>query len=291
MRALANDGATASRQEPACTTPEELAKVVGEMPRIRPPEPTFATPPAYQRTTYQQGTYGRPPMPPGVTQPLAATPPAPLQSRTGKALKWAVSALLIAALGLGSWQLADALMDRDKSGDSGGTSQTDDSGDKNKPPANGPLKIEGAEEYGGGGALQNPADVGKTYDGNGSTYWRTKSFIGGPKLAPYRKGVGIVYDLGSEQNVSAASIALRYGGDHTTVELYATNSLSPSSSVTSMKQIATGTTTDTSLKAKGKEAVKTRYVLVWLTDVPHAPKDQFSSAGYKQAITDVKFTS
>jgi len=26
-----------------------------------------------------------------------ATPPAPLQSRTGKALKWAVSALLIAA--------------------------------------------------------------------------------------------------------------------------------------------------------------------------------------------------
>ncbi|MDG4857424.1 protein kinase family protein [Streptomyces sp. T-3] len=291
MRALANDGATASRQEPPCTTPEELAKAVGEMPRIRPPEPTFATPPSYQRTTYQQGTYGRPTMPPGVTQPLSATPPAPLQSRTGKALKWAVSALLIAALGLGSWQLADALMDRDKSGDSGGTSQTDDKGDKNKPPANEPLKVEGAQEYAPDGSPQNVGDVGKTYDGNSSTYWRTKSFIGGPRLAPYKKGVGIVYDLGSEKDVSAASIALRYGGDHTTIKLYATNSLSPSSSVTSMKPIATGTTTDTALKAKGEKAVKTRYVLVWLTDVPYAPKDQFSRAGYKQAITDVKFTS
>ncbi|MEU5157828.1 protein kinase family protein, partial [Glycomyces sp. NPDC021274] len=34
MRALVNDGATASRQEPPCTTPEELAKAVAAMPRI-----------------------------------------------------------------------------------------------------------------------------------------------------------------------------------------------------------------------------------------------------------------
>ncbi len=36
--------------------------------------------------------------------------------------------------------------------------------------------------------------------------------------------------------------------------------------------------------------MKTRYVLVWLTALPYAPDDQFSDAGYKQAITDVKFT-
>ena len=88
-------------------------KAIGEMPRIRPPEPAFTAPPEYQRTTYQQGTYGRPAPHPGVTQQVTAPPP-PLQSRTGKALKWAVSALLIAALGLGSWQLADALMDREQ---------------------------------------------------------------------------------------------------------------------------------------------------------------------------------
>ncbi|MGC5412071.1 serine/threonine protein kinase, partial [Streptomyces sp. DT225] len=95
MRALANDGATASRQEQPCTTPDELAKAVAAMPRIPPPEPVFTAPPEYQRTTYQQGTYGRPAAAgPLVTQPVVQAPPAPLQSRTGRALKWAVSALL-----------------------------------------------------------------------------------------------------------------------------------------------------------------------------------------------------
>lgn len=46
MRALANDGATASRQEPPCTTPDELAKAVAAMPRIRPPEPAYTPPPS-----------------------------------------------------------------------------------------------------------------------------------------------------------------------------------------------------------------------------------------------------
>ncbi|HEY8978587.1 MAG TPA: protein kinase family protein, partial [Streptomyces sp.] len=145
MRALVNDGATASRHEAACTTPEELVKAIGEMPRIRPPEPVFTAPPDYQRTTYQQGTYGRPPHP-GVTQPVP-TPPPPLQTRTGKAMKWAVSALLIAALGLGSWQLAEALI-QSRGSDS---NQTQTDGDGNKPsstpkPAK-VLTIEDAAEY------------------------------------------------------------------------------------------------------------------------------------------------
>ncbi|MEU9757076.1 protein kinase family protein, partial [Streptomyces althioticus] len=128
MRALANDGATASRHESPCTTPEELVKAIGEMPRIRPPEPAFTAPPDYQRTTYQQGSYGRPAASPRVTQPTPVPPP-PLQSRTGKALKWAVSALLIAALGLGSWQLADALMDQGGTADDTTNTQTTDGDD------------------------------------------------------------------------------------------------------------------------------------------------------------------
>ena len=130
MRALANDGATASRHESPCTTPEELVKAIGEMPRIRPPEPAYTAPPQYQRTAYQQGAYGRPAPHPGVTQPVP-TPPPPLQSRTGKALKWSVSALLIAALGLGSWQLADALMERGGKADDQNQTQTTDGNDKN----------------------------------------------------------------------------------------------------------------------------------------------------------------
>ncbi|MEV8127057.1 protein kinase family protein [Streptomyces sp. NPDC085944] len=290
MRALANDGATASRHESPCTTPEELVKAIGEMPRIRPPEPAYTAPPQYQRTAYQQGAYGRPAPHPGVTQPVP-TPPPPLQSRTGKALKWSVSALLIAALGLGSWQLADALMERGGKAEDQNQTQTTDGNDKNDErtqPAK-PLSVQAAQEYVASGGAQAPGDVANTYDDDATTFWRTKKYNEGPKLAPYKPGVGIVYDLGSPQDVSTASVGLRYTGDHTTVHLYATDSLSPSTGVDGMKEISSATTTGTSLTAKASKPVKTRYVLLWMTDVPNAPSDGYSGAGYKQAITDVTF--
>ncbi|MGY5008158.1 protein kinase family protein [Streptomyces sp. 900105755] len=292
MRALVNDGATASRHESACTTPEELVKAIGEMPRIRPPEPAFTAPPEYQRTTYQQGTYGRP-TPPGATPAIQAPPP-PLQSRTGKALKWAVSALLIAALGLGSWQLADALMHQgDKSGDDTTNTQTTDDGDKNSasPAPAAAIKIHDAQEYVAKGDAQHPNDVGKTYDGSTSTYWRTNTFLSGPELAPYKPGVGIVYDLGSAQEVATGTISLRYSGDHTTVELYAADSLNPGS-ISSMTKIGSVTTTGNTATVKVSKKVKSQYVLMWITAVPKSGEDPdaYAHAGYKQAVTEVKFT-
>ncbi|MEV5344264.1 protein kinase family protein [Streptomyces achromogenes] len=291
MRALVNDGATASRHEAPCTTPEELVKAIGEMPRIRPPEPAFTAPPDYQRTSYQQGSYGRPAAHAGTAQPLVPPPP-PLQSRTGKALKWAVSALLIAALGLGSWQLADALMDRGDKQDDTNKSQTTDGGGKNAvKPKPVPIKIQNGQEFVAKGGAQSPGNVPNTYDGDASTYWKTKSFNEGPTIAPYKPGVGIVYDLGSAKKVSTATLDLRYGGDHTTVELYATDSLTPAS-LDSMTKIGSATTMGTTATVKVSKQVKTQYVLVWLTAVPNSGYDSalYSRAGYKQAIGEVKFT-
>ncbi|MEU3721201.1 serine/threonine protein kinase [Streptomyces sp. NPDC031705] len=288
MRALANDGATASRQEPACTSPEELAKAVAAMPRIRPPEPAFTAPPEYQQTTYQQGTYGRPaPVGLPTTQAVASVPPPPLQSRTGRALKWGVAALLIVALGLGSWQLADTLLERSNSND-GESTQTQQQGPNDTAPKKEPvpLSIKGAQEYAPDGTPQNAGDVGKTYDGDPSSYWRTKSFSDGPQVV-IKPGVGIVYDLGSEQEVSEASIALRYPGDHTTLTLYAADR--PKGSIGQMKKIAATTTKDSSVKVTAEKPVKARYLLVWITAMPYAPYDNFSGAGYKQGITDVQF--
>ncbi|WP_030420056.1 protein kinase family protein [Streptomyces sp. NRRL F-5065] len=290
MRALANDGATASRHESPCTTPEELVKAIGEMPRIRPPEPAYTAPPAYQRTAYQKGGYSRPAPHPGVTQPVPPPPP-PLQSRAGKVLKWGVSALLIAALGLGSWQLADALMERGgKAGDQNQTQTTDGGGknaDQDKPTK--PIAVQGAQEYVAEGSAQAPKDVYKTYDGDPSTFWRTKKYNDGPPIAPYKPGVGIVYDLGSAEDLSTVTIGLRYPGDRTTVHLYATDALSPSTGIDGMKEIGTATTTGTSLTVKASEHARSRYVLLWITALPYAPADGYSSAGYKQAITDVTF--
>ena len=292
MRALANDGATASRHESPCTTPEELVKAIGEMPRIRPPEPTFTAPPEYQRTTYQQGTYGRPAPHPGAAQRVPA-PPAPLQSRTGKALKWAVSALLIAALGLGSWQLADALMDSGNKSDDTNKTHTTDGNDKNGDKTNPgkALGIQGSQEFVAKGDAQHPNDVEKTYDGKSSTYWKTNTFVGGPALAPYKPGVGIIYNLGSTQKLTTATVGLRYPGNHTTVDLYSADSLTPSS-LTGMTKIGTITTNGTTATVKISKSVKTQYVLVWLTAVPYSGSDPsaYTGAGYKQAITEVKFT-
>lgn len=294
MRALVNDGATASRQEPPCTTPDELAKAVAAMPRIRPPEPAFTSPPEYQRTTYQQGTYGRPAPRPGTsaTQAMPPSPPAPLESRTGKALKWTVAALLIAALGLGSWQIADHLIDRGKpSNGTPGSSQTPDANQDDEPKAPVPLTIQGAQEYAPDGVPQNVAGVGNTYDDDSSSFWRTKYYLDGPDLEPsIKKGVGIVYDLGEAKDISAASIALRYGNDHTTIALYTVDSMSPSGPVESMQKIATVRTNSTSAKMTMKEPARSRYVLLWMTAMPYSGQDGVSGAGYKQGITDVKFT-
>ncbi|WAP57122.1 protein kinase family protein [Streptomyces sp. S465] len=295
MRALVNDGATASRQDQPCTTPEELAKAVAAMPRIRPPEPAFTPSPAYQRTTYQQGVYGQTP-PRGGTSPAAAPvpPPPPLQSRTGKALKWTVSALLIAALGLGSWQLADTLLkDENNTSPSKSTGEKDD-GNAGKVVSK-PLKIEGSAEFAPDGSFQNSDQAQLTHDNDPSTYWRTKSYDDGPEFAPsIKKGVGIVYDLGSEQEVSGASVGLHYGGSYTQISLYATDSLNPSASasdpVGSFKKITSRKTTSKTAELKVKNSVKTRYVLVWMTALPSSPPEQYYTHPYKQAITEVKFT-
>ncbi|MER6197898.1 protein kinase family protein [Streptomyces sp. NPDC001586] len=292
MRALANDGATASRQEPACTSPEELAKAVAAMPRIRPPEPAFTAPPEYQHTTYQQGNYGRP-TPPGAhttqVRPVPPPPP-PLQSRTGRALKWGVAALLIAALGLGSWQLADTLLGRNNGGTNGPNHTQTDSEEDPKPPERTALTIKGAAEYYPDDKAQDLDGVSKSYDNDPSSFWRTYRYEDGPDLGAYKEGLGLVFDLGEEQEVSAASIAFRYDGDHTTATIYAAPSLSSSTPIKSMKQIATGSTKDKQLELATNTPVKTRYVVLWLTAMPKAGASEYSGAGYKQGISNVVFS-
>ncbi|MFG3496076.1 protein kinase family protein [Streptomyces sp. NPDC047928] len=285
MRALANDGATASRQEPACTTPEELVKAVAAMPRIRPPEPEFPTPPDYQRTTYQQGTYGRQQQRPSTaaTQPVPA-PPAPLQSRTGKALKWAVSALLIAALGLGSWQIADKLLDRDSPQDDPGTSQTPpDTTDDEKPQATGkPVAIVDAHDFDPlGDGSEKPRDIEKAYDGDPASFWQTDGYLR-EDLGGLKSGVGMVLDLGQAQQVGAVEITFK--GD-TSVELRAAAEGADTAPTGDGDFQKVASASGTTVTLKPGEPVKTRYLLVWLTKLPDAHDGYF-----RGKITNIEIT-
>ncbi|MGA5140835.1 protein kinase family protein [Streptomyces azureus] len=286
MRALVNDGATASRHESPCTTPEELVKAIGEMPRIRPPEPTFTAPPEYQRTSYQQGTYGRQAPRPGATQPIT-TPPPPLQSRTGKALKWAVSALLIAALGLGSWQLADALMDQGGKNEDPGQTQTNDGNDKSpKKPASGkPITISGARDFDpfGGDQTEKPSDVGKVYDSSTATYWQTDFYLSAD-FGRLKPGVGIILDLGKTQQVGKVTVTFV---GNTSVELRSASADAGSepTSFDAYTKVAEGTGTTVQLKP-GK-SLKSRYLLVWLTELPIQADD----GKWRGRVADIKVTS
>lgn len=286
MRALANDGATASRHESACTTPEELVKAIGEMPRIRPPEPAFTTPPDYQRTTYQQGTYGRSASHPGVTQPVPAPPP-PLQSRTGKALKWAVSALLIAALGLGSWQLADALLDQDKQSDDTNQTQTTDGDDKSpqKPVSGKPIAITGAQDFDpfGSDGSEYPDDISNIYDGAPSTYWQT-SYYESSDFGRLKPGVGVILDLGRSQQVGKVTVSFV---GNTSVELRAASGDAGARPTSFDDYTKVAGASGISVSLKPSKTLKSRYLLIWLTELPVQADD----GKWRGRVADVKVTS
>ncbi|MCQ8190520.1 protein kinase family protein [Streptomyces rugosispiralis] len=289
MRALVNDGATASRQDQPCTTPEELAKAVAAMPRIRPPEPAFTPSPAYQRTTYQQGMYGQQPNRGGTAHPARPAapmpPPPPLQSRTGKVLKWTVSALLIAALGLGSWQLADTLLkEENKSSPGKSTGEKDDG--KSLKPAGKPLSIEGATEFSPLDAPFAPDKVDSAVDGDTGTAWVTKLFYNYPNFGnlPGRKqGSGIIVDLGSAKSVSSLDIDFYSAGQKVEVLAADPSASDPTSLSAFSKRL-------TDLKSVGKKLstvldkpVRTRYVLVHITELPASTPDR-----YRGGISEIK---
>ncbi|PWK72271.1 hypothetical protein BCL76_103503 [Streptomyces sp. CG 926] len=289
MRALANDGATASRQEPACTTPDELAKAVAAMPRIRPPEPAFTAPPEYQHTTYQQGNYGRP-TPPGVntvqSRPVVPPPP-PLQSRTGRALKWGVAALLIAALGLGSWQLADTLLDHNtQKGNSGTNSNTNTGTDDNpkQPEPGKELKIRDVSVLGGS---VKPALAPKTIDGDpgpGSA-WITPEYYNYAnfgRLETENDGSGIIVDLGEVRYVSGLDIDMYVPGQTVEILAAAPESAAPGSVSAFAQRITELKRTDKKIETTLDTPIRARYVLIHITELPS------SGGGYRGGINEIK---
>ncbi|MFF8832069.1 serine/threonine protein kinase [Streptomyces sp. NPDC015131] len=292
MRALVNDGATASRQEPPCTTPDELAKAVAAMPRIRPPEPTFPTPLEYQRTTYQQGNYGRPQARPGAPAPVAPPlPPPPLQSRTGKALKWAVSALLIAALGLGSWQVADRLLDRSGTGETGDTgTQTTPGGENQKKPeapkAPQPLRISDTREFMPGGSGIQQDQVPNATDGDSDTAWVTPRYENFPNfgnLDNRKGGSGLIVDLGSVQNVRVVEAAMYRAGQTAQVFAAGEDATDPSSADDFPHALSESQEVGETLKATPDKPVRTRYVLIHITKLPSD-----GPGGYRGGISEIK---
>jgi hypothetical protein len=184
-----------------------------------------------------------------------------------------VAALVIVAIGLGSWQLADALKDRgDRSG--GHTPNSQKAGQNSAAqPSNRPIGIVSAKDFDplGSDGSENPELVPKAFDGKASTYWQT-SWYTQADFGGLKPGVGIILDLGSAQKVS--SVGVDFIGT-TSVDLMAADkdATSMPGSLDDFTKVAS--VSGTEVKLVPGSPVTSRYLLVWLTKLPATSDGRF----------------
>ena len=117
----------------------------------------------------------------------------------------------------------------------------------------------------GGNGEEHPEQTGNVTDGDPATAWETQSYDQGPRLL-IKRGVGLVLDLGSEQEVSSMRATL--GGQGYAFDVFAApeGSRSPTD-ITGLDRVAreqgAGGATDVRF-----DPVRTRYLVLWLTSLP-----------------------
>ena len=136
---------------------------------------------------------------------------------------------------------------------------------------------------------ENRDEVPYAIDGKTDTRWSTVTYKGNPRLGGIKRGVGLVLDLGSAQQVG--SVRLRLSGDDTDVQLRvpadnpATTTTAPMDSDKSWRTVASRSGAGSSATLTPDQPVTTRYVLVYLTSLPK------EGGGYKGGIYEAEVLS
>jgi eukaryotic-like serine/threonine-protein kinase len=149
------------------------------------------------------------------------------------------------------------------------------------PPGESPaLAIAGGDVYDpfGDGNPDNPADVPLSFDGDPATAWSTVDYRGSAAFGNLKDGIGLLYDLGSEQALTGLGVT---GTDGATVEVRVGDR--PEGDLDSYEVVADGTLGDSTDLSFG-EPVTTRYVLLWITGL--AP----SEGGFSAEVAEVTLT-
>lgn len=141
------------------------------------------------------------------------------------------------------------------------------------------------EQSGGGPPEENPDEVPNAIDGDPSTAWTTLTYTTDSHFGNLKAGVGLILDLGDVHTVSDVTVSL--DGSPTDLELraapesdtaYPTDSQEEYPVVKTLKGV--GAEADFNLSA---DPVKTRYLLVWITNLP--PTDD---GRWRGAISEIK---
>lgn len=309
MRALGHE----YKHQAPLEAPEDVVAALSAIPPVLPPEPAPPVSAAgaefddeYTPTALLSrggnGFNGRPPS--AVPTRSPAGPPPALGGGFGRVVKGIVALIVLAAVVLATWQIATHVnkgKDENPASPSPGVSSDKPTSSPPAapiPPTGQPIAISNAKQFSltqsGGSAADYPENVGLSFDGKADTAWRTQSYTDGPE-AKIRTGVGVIYDLGSEQDVRSVKVQLVAGGAHTTLDVYVA---APGSST--YPASLQGFTKAGGVKTEGNEAAvnfdapqRTRFVLVWMTAMPmqQADGDDIYRTGYQNGYREVGFTS
>ena len=150
-----------------------------------------------------------------------------------------------------------------------------------------PIRIVGAQDFDpeGDPPEENPGQVSLAIDGKPDTGWRTLTYKDDAHLGGLKSGVGLLLDLGSEQEVGSVEVSLV--GSPTDLELFATapGVSDPPAEFADATRV-TGTTADgTTAVLRVDPKQRTRYLVVWLTSLPAV------TGGFRGEIAEVTVRS
>ncbi|MDR3033235.1 MAG: protein kinase family protein [Kitasatospora sp.] len=260
------------------TSPAGLAAEIARMPKIRQPEqpapPALrALPAARPRYAGNAPTQALPraeaaPVP----GPAPAPAPAPAPRRRGlrRLLKWTASLVALSAVAVGSWQLAQYVNNRDSATGNHGTPAPVPTG--SAPAVTGEkITISSLAPFNafGDNKDEHSNELANATDNNPATAWTTQRYndqFGGS----YRPGTGLLIDLGSARRIG--SVDVQFIGD-TKAELKAAptgTATAPSPDDAGFRSFGASLASGSGSKftLKPDSPVTTRYLLLWLTNVP-----------------------
>ncbi|MEV7020668.1 protein kinase family protein [Kitasatospora sp. NPDC093558] len=260
------------------TTPEELAKAIALMPRIRQPEPelpVFTPPPRHNTHALPTAPNPTRVIDGPVVPPLPASSRPTSTRRTRRRLRRALKAtawtVALGAIGVASWQAVDHLRNNGSAvaaPQPSVSSSAPTAHAATHPPVQ--IQIKDAQSYNPLG--RNPGEpegkdtLANAYDGNPNTSWDTNYYYDqfGPTKPALKSGTGLMIDLGSMQTVSSVTV-LFSGGDQTAeLRLPPTGATNPMDAKPEAFSVL-GKQSGTNVSYNLDTPVTTRYLLLWLT--------------------------
>lgn len=227
------------------------------------------------------------PAPPAATtvHPVPAQAPVPARPtarRAGRVLKWTVSIVLLSAIGYGSWHFADQL-------GKGGSQALGTTGIAGSPSASAttaaqtPVAISDVTSFNPyGTGPMHPELLALTHDNDPNTFWQTEGYY--DNLDTIGHGTGLLVDLGSAKSV--ATVIVQFGGGTTKAELRVPTSAGDTAP-TQLSDFGDplAQSTGTAAEFRPAAAVRTRYLLIWLTSLPKDGGNKF-----RGQVAEIKVT-